>query len=148
MWKSLLGYAMDFIGGSSVQIYIYLALAIGGFGAGFYLEHLRFANYQIEVENMAKAAEAKNKAVEQQHKLVTQGIQDEYDAKLSLLRQYYSNGVRQPSSNTMPNISTATAISNANTAYAELAANCAQTTLMLVELQKWINEQIGISNER
>jgi hypothetical protein len=148
MWKNLLGYAMDFIGGSSVQIYIYLALAIGGFGAGFYVEHLRFANYQQEVENIAKAADAKNKAVEQQHKLVTQGIKDEYDAKLSLLRSYYAAGVRQPSSSSMPNISTATAISNANTAYAELAANCAQTTLMLVELQKWINEQIGISNER
>ena len=147
MWKTLLSYGMDFIGGSSVQIYIYLALAIGGFGAGFYVEHLRFANYQQEVENVAKAAEAREKAVEQQHKLVTQGIQDEYDAKLSLLRQYYSNGVRQPSSGSMSNLSTTTAIANANSAYSELAANCAQTTLMLVELQKWINEQIGVTNE-
>ena len=148
MWKTILSFATDFIGGSSVQIYIYFALAIGGFGSGFYLEHLRFANYQQEVENVAKAAEAREKAVEQQHKLITQGIQDEYDAKLNLLRSYYANGVRQPSSSSMPTISTATAISNANTAYAELAANCAQTTLMLVELQKWINEQIGITNER
>ena len=148
MWKTLLSYGMDFIGGSSVQIYIYLALAIGGFGAGFYVEHLRFANYQEEVQAIAQKQEEHNESIKKQHELVTKGIQDEYDAKLSLLRQYYSNGVRQPSSSSMPNISTATAISNANTAYAELAANCAQTTLMLVELQKWINEQIGITNER
>jgi hypothetical protein len=144
MWKNLLSYAMDFIGGSSVQIYIYLALAIGGFGAGFYVEHLRFANYQQEVENIAKAAEAKNKAVEQQHQQITKGIQDEYDAKLSLLRQYYSNGVRQPSSSTMSTISTATAITNATTAYNQLTQDCAITTLQLVELQKWINESIEI----
>ena len=148
MWKTIMSFATDFLGSSSVGIYIYIVIAVCGFGAGYYVEHLRFANYKQEVEYAAKAADARNKAVEQQHKLVTQGIQDEYDAKLSLLRQYYANGVRQPSSSSMPNISTTTAIANANTAYAELAANCAQTTLMLVELQKWINEQIGITNER
>ena len=144
MFKNLLSMAMSLVGGSSVQIYIYLALAIGGFGAGFYVEHLRFANYQEEVESVAKAQEAHVKSVEEQHKLVTKGIQDEYDAKLGLIRQYYANGVRQPSSSTVSNLSTTTAIANANSAYAELAANCAQTTLMLVELQKWINEQMGI----
>jgi hypothetical protein len=144
MLKNLLGYAMDFIGGSSVQIYIYLALAIGGFGAGFYVEHLRFANYQMEVENIGKAAEAHNKAVEQQHQQITKGIQDEYDAKLSLLRQYYANGVRQPSSSTMSPISTTTSIANATAAYNRLAQDCAMTTLQLTELQKWLNESIGI----
>ena len=144
MFKNLMSLAMEFVGGSSVQIYIYLALAIAGFGAGFYVEHLRFANYQEEVESVAKAQEAHVKSIEEQHKLVTKGIQDEYDAKLSLVRSYYANGVRQPSSSTVSNISTTTAIANANSAYAELAGKCAETTLMLVELQKWINEQIGI----
>jgi hypothetical protein len=122
-----------------------LALAIGGFSSGFYVEHLRFANYQEEVEAVAKAQEAHVKSVEEQHKQVTKGIQDEYDAKLGLLRQYYASGVRNPSSSTMSNLSTTSAISNANAAYAELASNCAQTTLMLVELQKWINEQAGVN---
>ena len=144
MFKNLLNLAMQFLGGSSVQIYIYLALAIAGFGAGFYVEHLRFANYKEEVESVAKAQEAHVKSVEEQHKLVTKGIQDEYDAKLSLLRNYYSAGVRKPSSSTMSNLSTTTAISNANSAYAELAGRCSETTLMLVELQKWVNEQSNI----
>jgi hypothetical protein len=144
MFKNLLNLAMQFVGGSSVQIYVYLALAVGSFGAGFYVEHLRFASYKEEVESVAKAQEAHVKSIEEQHKLVTKGIQDEYDAKLGLIRQYYANGVRQPSSSTVSNLSTTSAIANANSAYAELAANCAQTTLMLVELQKWINEQIGI----
>jgi hypothetical protein len=29
-------------------------------------------------------------------------------------------------------------------AYSQLTSDCAQTTLMLVELQKWLNEQMGI----
>ena len=144
MWKTLLSFATDFIGGSSVQIYIYLALAIGGFSSGFYVEHLRYANYQQEVENAAKAAEAREKAVEQQHKLVTQGIQDEYDAKLALLRQYYANGVRQPSTSFVPSISPTASIINAATAYQQLIESCSETTEQLVSLQKWINEQVGI----
>ena len=144
MWKTLLSYGMDFIGGSSVQIYIYLALAIGGFGAGFYVEHLRFANYQEEVQAIAQKQEEHNESIKKQHELVTKGIQDEYDAKLALLRQYYANGVRQPNSSSMSNLSATTAIANASAAYNQLAEQCSQTTLMLVELQKWINEQIGI----
>ena len=71
MWKTLLSYGMDLIGGSSVQIYIYLALAIGGFGAGFYVEHLRFANYQEEVEAIAQKQEEHNESIKKQHELVT-----------------------------------------------------------------------------
>ena len=145
--KNIISLVTSFIGGSSVQIYIYLALAIGGFGAGYYVEHLRFANYQERVESIAKEQEEHNKSIEKQHQLVTKGIQDEYDAKLSLLRQYYSNGVRQPSSGAMSNLSTTASIANATAAYNELASNCAQTTLMLVELQKWIAQQVGIANE-
>ena len=147
MWKNLFSLATSLIGGSSVQIYIYLALAIGGFGAGFYVEHLRFANYQEEVESVAKAQEAHVKSIEEQHKLVTKGIQDEYDAKLSLIRSYYASGVRQPSPSTMSNISTTSAIANASAAYNQLASDCAATTLQLIELQKWINKQVGIANE-
>ena len=144
MWKTLLSYGMDFIGGSSVQIYIYLALAIGGFGAGFYVEHLRFSNYKAEIEATAKAQEVHIESIKKQHELVTKGIQDEYDAKLALLRQYYANGVRQPNSSTMSNISTTSSIANATAAYNKLAQDCAMTTLQLTELQKWINESIGI----
>jgi hypothetical protein len=144
MWK-LLDFATSLIGGSSVQIYLYVALAVGGFGAGFYVEHLRFANYKTEVEAVAKAQEAHVQAVQEQHKLVTKGIQDEYDAKLGLIRQYYANGVRQSSGSPVSGISTTSAISNATTAYNQLAEQCSQTTLMLVELQKWVNEQMGIN---
>ena len=44
----------------------------------------------------------------------------------------------------MPGIATTPKIADATAAYSVLAGQCAETTLQLVELQKWINEQIGI----
>ena len=132
---------------SYIKVGILIVLVCSIFFAGWHIRDRDFTAYKLEQQEIVKAQEAKNESIQKQHEIVTQSIQEEYDAKLNLLRSYYANGVRQPSSSSMPNISTATAITNANAAYAELAANCAQTTLMLVELQKWINEQIGVTNE-
>lgn len=114
------------------------------FGSGYWMGYSRYIEYKKSVEIQAKTQEAHVESIKKQNELVTKGIKDEYDAKLSLLRQYYSSGMHQPNASTMPNFSNTTKLFDASTAYAELAGNCAQTTLMLVELQKWINEQMGI----
>ena len=119
-------------------------LLFGAFATGWGLRNRDFNDYKLEVSNAAKAQEAKVESIQKQHELVTKGIQDEYDAKLSLIRNYYANGVRSSSTSGLPNLSNTSSIANAVTAYNELAGNCAQTTLQLVELQKWINEQMGI----
>ena len=118
------------------------------FFAGWHCRDRDFTDYKLEQQTIVKAQEAHNEAVQKQHELVTQGIQNEYDAKLALLRQYYTNGVRQPSSSSAGNLSTTSAIADAITSYNKLASDCAATTLQLVELQKWINQQVGIANER
>ena len=114
------------------------------FGSGWWLGHSKYVEYKASVEAIAKTQEAKVESIEAQHKLVTKGIQDEYDAKLSLIRQYYSNGVRQPSTSTMSNLSSTATIANATAAYNQLAGQCSETTLMLVELQKWVAETYSI----
>ena len=126
------------------KLAIIAGVVIAIFGSGFWLGNSRYVRYKAEVENTAKAQEAHVESITKQHALVTRGIQDEYDAKLSLLRTYYANGVRQPSSSKVSGISPTTSSADAIAAYNELVGNCAQTTLMLVELQKWINEQVGI----
>lgn len=120
------------------------AVLSAAFGSGWWMGYSRYIEYKKSVEIAAKTQEAKVESIQKQHELVTKGIQDEYDAKLSLIRNYYANGVRSPSTSSLPNLSNASSIANAVTAYNELAGNCAQTTLQLVELQKWINEQMGI----
>lgn len=119
------------------------ALALAGFGYGRY-EHNKYVTYKAEVEALGKIQEAKVESIKKQQELVTKGIENEYDAKLALIRQYYANGVRQPSSSSMSTNGISPKQFDVSTAYSELIGNCAQTTLMLVELQKWINEQAGI----
>lgn len=114
------------------------------FFAGWHTRDRDFSAYKMEQQIAVEKQKAENESIKKQHELVTKGIQDEYDAKLALLRNYYANGVRQPNSSTMSNISSTSAIANATAAYNELAGQCAQTTIQLVELQKWLNEQIGI----
>jgi len=115
------------------------------FGSGWFVRNKDYQEYKKEQKIIAEQQEAKVESIKQQQALVNKGIQDEYDAKLALLRKYYADGVRQPSSGTMPSISTAKSLADATTAYTILAGQCAETTLMLVELQKWLNEQIGIN---
>jgi hypothetical protein len=131
---------------------LYAKIVAGGllllsiFYAGWHLRDVDFMAYKKEVEHAAKAQEANTVSVTKQQELVTKGIKDEYDAKLGALRNYYkSTSVwNDNGSSTVPGISTTPKSADVISAYNELAANCAQTTLMLVELQKWINEQVGI----
>ena len=128
-----------------IKIGLYVVAACGIFYSGFHIGNQRYLDYKSEVEVAQKAQEQKVESIRAQQELINKGIQDEYDAKLALLRQYYANGVRQPTSTKQMSTFTDTAkLFDASAAYAELAGNCAQTTLQLVELQKWINEQIGI----
>ena len=114
------------------------------FGSGWWLGYSKYLNYKTEIEIVSKTQEAKVESITKQHELVTKGIANEYDAKLALLRQYYTNGVRQPNSGSVSNLSTTSSLANANTAYAELIGQCAETTQQLVSLQEWINGQLGI----
>ena len=116
--------------------------ALAGFGYGKY-EHNKYVTYKAEVENAAKVQEAKVESIQKQHELVKKGIESEYTAKLDLLRQYYANGVRSPSSSSLssiPDPTKPTSFIPTN----NLLADCAQTTLMLTELQRWYLEVAGI----
>ena len=130
-----------------ISFYAYAILsiaAIAGIGYGRY-EHNALQSFKQEITIAADKQKAEVDSIKKQHELVTKGIQDEYNSKLSLVRQYYANGVRQPNgSSSMSGISTTSSIADAKTAYAILAGQCAETTIQLVELQKWVNEQIGI----
>jgi hypothetical protein len=123
-----------------------LLISIAAFG-GWYMEHLRFNEYKVRVESLGKEAEIKNQAIQSEHQQAIKVLQDEHDAKLSLIRQYYANGVRNPSSSTVSNISNSTRLSEAITAYNELAGKCAETTLQVTEWQKWYEEHNNIWNQ-
>ena len=116
------------------------------FFAGWHMRDRDFTVYKTAIQVAAEKQQAQTESIQKQHELVTKGISDEYEAKYAALRNYYkSTSVwNNPNSGTMSGISTAPKSADVITAYNELAGNCAQTTLQLVELQKWINDQTGI----
>lgn len=129
-----------------ISTYIYAGLIlIGIIGVGYgQYEHSKYVAYKNKVELLAKEQEAKIESIKKQQDLVTKGIEDEYNAKLALIRRYYADGMRQPSSSSLPAYGITPKPVDVTTAYNILAGQCSQTTLMLVELQKWLNKQIGI----
>ena len=126
-------------------LYVKLGLAcaalLGSAYAGYSFEHSRFMAFKAEVETVAREQEAKNESVQKQQELVTKGVVNEFQAKLSAIKSYYG-GVRQPSSGSMSPIPNATISINGEATNLQLA--CAYTTQQLVSLQDWLNQQIGI----
>jgi len=134
MWMLLSGYFNYFKVGLAVFI------ACGIFYGGFHLGNNRYLEYKASVEATAKAQEAHNQAVEQQHQLVNQGIKNEYEGKLAALRNYYGRMQLNSSSGSMSGISPTPKGTDAETAYPILAGQCAETTLQVNLWQEWATE--------
>jgi len=119
---------------------------IASFAFGVYQgwshEHDKFMAYKAEVALIAEHQIAKNEAIQKQSELVNKGIQNEYEARLSAIRNHYANSVRKSSSGSMSTIPKATISVDGKSADLELA--CAYTTQQLISLQDWIKEQAGI----
>jgi len=131
--------------GTYIKAGLLIILVCGVFFAGWHTRDRDFTIYKDQVRVEAEKAQAHTESVQKQQALITKGIQDEYDAKLSLLRQYYANGVRNNNgASTVSGISSTTKLSDAIAAYNQLASDCAATTLQTVTLQQWVNEQLGV----
>jgi hypothetical protein len=139
MWVLLGNYA------TLVKAGLLVVLVCAIFFAGWHMRDNDFTIYKDQVRIAAEKQAAETAAIQKQHLLVTKGISDEYDAKLALIRQYYANGVRNNNgSSAVPGISTTSKLFDAATAYNVLAEQCTETTLQLVDLQKWMSEIQGI----
>ena len=131
--------------GNYIKAILFVVFVCGVFFAGWHTRDRDFTIYKDQVRIAAEKQQAENESIQKQQALVNKGIQDEYDAKLSLLRQYYANGVRNNNgSSPVSSISSTSKLSDAITAYNQLASDCAATTLQTVTLQQWINEQLGV----
>ena len=129
-----------------IKLIIAGVLLITAFASGWGLRNRDFKEYKVKVENAAKAQEAHVESIKKQQALVNKGIENEYEAKLAALRNYYkSTSVwNNGSSSKVPGISAAPSATDVITAYNLLAGQCAETTAQTIALQDWINQQIGI----
>lgn len=118
-------------------------LALAGFGYGRY-EHNAYIEFKAEVIAAGKAQEAHNESVQKQSDLISKGIKNEYEAKLSAVRNYYSGLQRNTSSGSVSGISNPTIGANESPAYYQLAESCSETTIQTLALQDWILQQAGV----
>ena len=129
-----------------VKIGIAVLLVCGVFYAGWHTRNKDFLAYKEKVEQAAKTQELHIAEVKKQQELATKGIENEYNAKLAAIRNYYKSTSmwNNTSGSQMSGLSPSAQLANVTAAYTELIGKCAETTQQLVSLQDWINEQIGI----
>ena len=122
------------------------AICAAVFGSGWWVGYSKYLDFKKEVEVTARLQEEKVKSIRSQQELVTKGIENEYEAKIAALRNYYkSTSVwNNASSSKVPGISAAPSATDVITAYNILAGQCAETTAQTIALQDWLKQQIGI----
>jgi len=128
-----------------------ILLVLGLFGFGYYQGHsavqAKFDTYKAEVQAAALAQEQKAKETDAKNKKLFEETKNAYNTQLASLRAYYQLRNNQGGS-TLSGTTITTPGTAAKTEYdlpalppiATLAAQCAETTLMLVQLQKWVQE--------
>jgi hypothetical protein len=129
-----------------VKITIIVVIFSTAFGSGWWVGYSRYIEYKKQVEIAAKTQEAHVESIKKQQALVSKGIENEYEAKLSAIRNYYkSTSVwNNPSSGKVSGFSAAPNATDAIAAYNEIAGLCAQTTAQTIALQDWIRQQVDI----
>ena len=126
--------------------YGYALVALGAFVLGAFIgwlhEHDKLTAYRASVEAIAEQQERHNAEIIARHNETTKDIHDDYKKRLSDLRSYYNDRVRDqdtcrvsPAANAA--IGTDGNPSN-NQPLTTTVEKCAETTLQLKELQDWI----------
>jgi len=116
-----------------------LALCAVMYFLGWNNEHKKFVAFQAEVAAIGKAQETINAAKVKEHENLSESIKSEYDARLSAIHNYYADRMQpDTSSRNLPSVSKPTQCSNVCAPDTGFIRRCAQTTLQLTELQKWV----------
>ena len=139
-----MSFLLKLLGGIGGQIYIYLALVLGGFGVGFYVEHLRFADFRDQVKIVAEKQQAETDAKIKEQEIINENIKQTYEARLTSIHSFYS-GMLNSRSGVVSSDPNATITVNGETHNVLLVAEqCAQTTEQLMTLQEWVNQQVNL----
>lgn len=109
---------------------------------GYSGEHEKFLMFKAEVEAVGKAQEIANQSAAEMAEVITEGVKNEYEARIAALRNYYSNRVQSNhKSGNVSTVSGATSRVNESAGNTVPAGQCAEVTQQLVSLQKWVEKQ-------
>ena len=130
-----------------------IATILGIYYKGRLDERKIFNRYKAEVKAAAMAQEEKTRQIEAKNERLFKETQNAYNTKLSALRSYYSMRLAGQGSGGLSKVPSAAAGVDGTTAYElpplppveTLAAQCAESTLMLTTLQDWVK---GVYNNQ
>ena len=144
-----MSFLLNLLGGLNGQTYIYLVLVLGSFSSGFYIEHIRFVDFQDKVKIVAEQQIAENKAKVKEQELINRGVTDAYNANVSNIHNFYHRMLNDTSSGAMSSVPNATITINGTTINTlDFAEQCATTTQQLESTQDWIRTQIGLDSAK
>ena len=144
-----MSFLLNLLGGLSGQTYIYLVLVLGSFSSGFYIEHIRFVDFQDKVKIVAEQQIAENKAKLKEQELINRGVTDAYNANVSNIHNFYHRMLNDTGSGAMSSVPSATITINGTTINTlDFAEQCATTTQQLESTQDWIRTQIGLDSAK
>ena len=122
-----------------IKIGAALALCAVMYFMGYSHEHKKFVKFQAEIAALGKAQETINAAKVKEHETISSSIKNEYEARLSAVHNYYAQRVQpDTSSSNLPSVPKPSVCPNVPAPDTGLIRRCAQTTLQLTELQKWV----------
>jgi hypothetical protein len=142
-----MSFLFNLLGGLGGQVYIYLALVFGGFGTGFYVEHLRFSEYKTEVVAAGERQILENQTKAKEQEIINENVAKSYQDNINNIHTFYGR-MLDTSSGAMSSNGTASITINGQTHnLLSVAEQCAQTTQQLESLQDWINQQVGLNDK-
>ena len=131
----------DFLISPFAKILTALSLVALIFGAGYLkaytTERDKLVQFKAQIEAQAQAQQQINKAAAEKQAAVTQGIVNEYKARLTNLRNL-SNRLPDPGTGAVPAVPPSTQGAFTAPSYPVLTGQCLETTLMLTTLQEWV----------
>ena len=144
-----MSFLLNLLGGLNGQTVIYLVLVFGGFSSGFYIEHIRFVDFQDKVKIVAEQQIAENKAKLKEQELINRGVTDAYNANVSNIHNFYHRMLNDTGSGAMSSVPNTTITINGTTINTlDFAEQCATTTQQLESTQDWIRTQIGLDSAK
>jgi type II secretory pathway pseudopilin PulG len=110
---------------------------LAGYYKGYIGERDKLVQFKAQVEAQAQAQQQINKAAAEKQAAVTQGIVNEYKARLANLRNL-SNRLPDPGTGAVPAVPPGPQGAFKAPSYPVLTGQCLETTLMLTTLQEWV----------
>ena len=132
-----------------IGIWINIALAVVAaisIGYGKY-ESAKYDAYKSKTELIAQQQEFEIKSREKQANLISEKVKNDYENRLDIIKRTYG-GMRLSSTQQTGTISNPTSSIDGTATDPKFIEKCALTTLQLVSLQAWLNEQIGVFNAK